>query len=321
MKSFLLKLKLSLREMWVLLSIIAVLFIGMTFASPYFLKTDNIMNIIQNISTQGITAIGMTIVIIAGGIDLSVGGVLCLSAWICASLIKSGVPWGYGVLVAFAVAIIWGLVNAFAIAIIGVPPMIATLATMYMSRGLQVVISGAKTLTGFPEAFQFIGNGYLFKVIPMPAFLTVVLFILGALFMNRTILGRNVYAVGGNKEAARVAGINTTGVIIFTYIISAVLSCCAGLIFVARTNSAPSTLGNQIEMKAIMGAVIGGTSVTFGGKGTIMGTFIGVLIVGLIINAMDLLGLSSYWQQFVQGTCVLIAVTFETLRSKIAIKK
>lgn len=321
MKSILVKFKLSLREIWVLLSIILVLSVVMSFASPHFLKTTNLMNILQNISTQGITAIGMTIVIIAGGIDLSVGGVLCLSAWVCASIMKSGVPWGYGMLVALAVAVVWGAINAFSVAIIGIPPMIATLATMYMTRGLQTVISAAKTLNGFPESFQFIGDGYIFDIIPMPALLTVLLFILGALFMSRTILGRNIYAVGGNKEAARIAGINTTGVIMFTYIISAVLACCAGLIFVARTDSAPSTLGNQIEMKAIMGAVIGGTSVTFGGKGTIFGTFIGVLIVGLIINAMDLLGLSSYWQQFVQGTCVLMAVTFETLRSKIAMKK
>jgi ribose/xylose/arabinose/galactoside ABC-type transport system permease subunit len=196
-----------------------------------------------------------------------------------------------------------------------IPPMIATRAMMNMTRGLQTVISRGTTLTGLPESFQFIGQGLLFGIIPLPAIIIVVFYLSASWFMSRTILGRNIYAVGGNPEAARVAGIRNTRVIFFAYILCSVLACIAGLIFVSRTNSAPATLGNNLEMRAIMAAVIGGTSVTFGGKGKIMGTFLGVIIVGLITNALDLLGVSAYYQQFIQGVLVLSVVILEAIRT------
>lgn len=303
------------------LAIILAFLIIMPIASPYFLNVKNMMNILQNISLQGITAIGMTMVIITGGIDISTGGVCAFTAWIAASLMKSGTNWMLACIFAILIAAICGSINAFAIGIMKIPPMIATLAMMNMTRGLQTVISRGATLTGLPQSFQVIGQGSLFGVIPLPAIIIVLFYLAAEWFMKRTILGRNIYAVGGNPEAARVAGIKNNRVLFFSYIMCSILACIAGLIFVSRTNSAPATLGNNLEMKAIMAAVIGGTSVTFGGKGKIMGTFLGVIIVGLITNALDLLGVSAYYQQFIQGVLVLSVVILEAIRSMRAARK
>ena len=317
MKSF----KQFLAEDWMRLMIIAAFLVIMPFATPYFLQMKNMMNILQNISLQGITAIGMTMVIITGGIDISVGGVMAFSVWVSASLMKSGLNWGFACLVALGIAAVCGAINAFSVGVMRIPPMIASLAMMNMTRGLQTVISRGTTLTGLPEGFLVIGQGMVLDVIPLPAIFIVLLYILAALFMSKTIMGRNIYAVGGNPEAARVAGIKNTRVLFFAYIACAVFATVAGLIFISRTNSAPSTVGTNLEMKAIMAAVIGGTSVTFGGKGKIMGTFLGVIIVGLITNALDLLGVSAYYQQFIQGVLVLLVVFLEAIRSNRAARQ
>lgn len=321
MKEKTLKFKAMFGEDIVRLAIILVFIIVMSFASPYFMKMKNMMNILQNICLQGITAIGMTMVIITGGIDISVGGVCAVSAWIAASLMKSGMNWAAACFCAIIIAAFCGSVNAFSIGVMKIPPMIATLAMMNMTRGLQTVISRGTTLTGLPESFQVIGQGSILKVIPIPAVIIVILYLLAAWFMNRTIVGRSIYAVGGNPEAARVAGIKNARILFFSYIMCSVFACVAGLVFVSRTNSAPSTLANNLEMKAIMAAVIGGTSVTFGGKGKILGTFLGVIIVGLMTNALDLLGVSAYYQQFIQGVMVLLVVFLEAVRSNRAAKQ
>lgn len=314
------KLRAKLSDDIVRLGIIAVFFLVMPIASPYFFNMRNMMNILQNISLQGIAAIGMTMVIITGGIDISVGGVMAFCAWISASLMKSGIPWGIAVFICLGIAVLCGGINAFSIGVMKIPPMIATLAMMNMTRGLQTVISRGSTLTGLPESFQTIGQGMLFGTVPLPAIIILLMYAGASWFMNRTITGRNIYAVGGNPEAARVAGIKNKRVLFFAYITCSVFATIAGLIFISRTNSAPATLGTNLEMKAIMAAVIGGTSVTFGGKGKIWGTFLGVVIVGLITNALDLMGVSAYYQQFIQGVLVLAVVMLEALRARHAAK-
>lgn len=308
-------------EDWMRLAIILAFLVFMPLASPHFFSIRNFMNILQNISLQGITAIGMTIVIITGGIDISVGGVMALCAWVAAWNMKNGVTWPAACAVAFALAVVCGGINAFSIGVMRIPPMIATLAMMNMTRGMQTVISRGRSLTGLPEDFHFIGQGMAFGVIPLPAILIVVFYIVASWFMRRTVTGRSVYAVGGNPEAARVAGIKNTRILFFAYIVCAVLATIAGLIFISRTNSAPSKLGDLLEMKAIMAAVIGGTSVTFGGKGKIIGTLLGVVIVGFITNALDLLGVSAYYQQFIQGLLVLVVVFLEAIRSSRAARR
>ena len=295
------------------LAIVIAFFILMPLISPYFLQMKNIMNILQNVSLQGITAIGMTIVIITAGIDISVGGVMAMSTWIAALLMKNGIAWPVAVMCCLVIAGICGAVNAFSVGVMKIPPMIATLAMMNMTRGLQTVISKGKTLTGLPESFQSIGQGLIWKVIPFPVVIVIILYIAASWFMDNTIMGRKIYAVGGNPEATRIAGIHNRRVLFFAYICGSVFAAIAGIIFISRTNSAPSTLGINLEMKAIMAAVIGGASVTHGGKGRIFGTFLGVIIVGLITNALDLLGISAYYQQFIQGLLVLIVVLLDAV--------
>lgn len=296
------------------LAIVLAFFMLMPIISPYFLQMKNIMNILQNVSLQGITAIGMTIVIITAGIDISVGGVMAMSTWIAALLMKNGVAWPFAVVCCLGIAGVCGAVNAFSVGVMKIPPMIATLAMMNMTRGLQTVISKGKTLTGLPESFQGIGQGLIWKVIPLPAVIVIILYIAADWFMNNTIMGRKIYAVGGNPEATRIAGIHNKRVLLFAYVCGSVFAAIAGIIFISRTNSAPSTLGVNLEMKAIMAAVIGGASVTHGGKGKISGTFLGVIIVGLITNALDLLGVSAYYQQFIQGFLVLLVVLLDAVR-------
>lgn len=303
------------------LAIVISFFVLMPIVSPYFFQIRNLMNILQNVSLQGITAIGMTIVIIAAGIDISVGGVMAMSTWIAASLMKNGMDWPFAVISCLLIAGICGSINAFSVGVMRIPPMIATLAMMNMTRGLQTVISKGKTLTGLPESFQFIGQGLVLGVIPFPAILIIIFYIAASWFMNNTIIGRRIYAVGGNPEASRVAGINNVRILFFAYICGSLFAAIAGIIFISRTNSAPSTLGFNLEMRAIMAAVIGGTSVTHGGKGKIFGTFLGVIIVGLITNALDLLGVSAYYQQFIQGLLVLMVVMLDAVRSMHQSKK
>jgi ribose/xylose/arabinose/galactoside ABC-type transport system permease subunit len=317
----LLKLKTVFAEDLVRLGIIAVFLIVMPIATPYFLSIRNFMNILQNISLQGITAIGMTIVIITGGIDISVGGVMAFCVWIAAALMKNNIPWPAAMTTSLVIATACGSLNAFSVGVMRIPPMIASLALMNMTRGLQIVISHGTTLTGLPEGFQFIGQGLVFGIIPLPAIFIVAFYVIAVWFMDHTIIGRSIYAVGGNPEAARVAGIKNTHILFFAYITCSIFATIAGLIFVSRTNSAPATVGVNLEMKAIMAAVIGGTSVTFGGKGKIFGTLLGVIIVGLISNSLDLLGVSAYYQQFIQGLLVLAVVFLEAIRSARAARK
>ncbi|MDO4275614.1 MAG: ABC transporter permease [Eubacteriales bacterium] len=303
------------REQSMLLIIILVIFIAMTFASPYFLTFNNITNIIQYISVYGITAIGMTMVILTGGINLSVGGTLALSSWFAAYLMLKGTPWFLAMLAALAVGAAVGAINGFAVARVGIPPLIVTLALEQMARGAHLVFSKGKPLYGLPEGFLKVGAGKVFGI-PMSVIWTIVLFIIFGLFLTHTSLGRTIYAVGGNPTATRIAGVNNSKVILFVYVIAGMLSTFAGLVLIARLDSCPVSIAKGLDMSAITGCVIGGCSVTCGGKGKIFGTFLGIIIMGLIQNALDLLNVSAYYQQFIQGVVILLAVTLDAMRNQ-----
>lgn len=302
-------------EQLMLLAIIVAIVLAMTFASPYFLTFNNITNIIQYISVYGITAIGMTMVILTGGINLSVGGTLALSAWFAAFLMLQGVPWIIAMAAALAVGALVGAINGVAVSMIGIPPLIATLALEQITRGIHLVFSKGKPLYGLPKAFLNVGAGRIGPV-PMSVVWTILLFIVFGLFLANTKLGRTIYAVGGNPTATRIAGVNNNKIILFVYIITGMLCTFAGLVLIARLDSCPVTIASKLEMSAITGCVIGGCSVTCGGKGKLFGTFLGIIIMGLIQNALDLLNVSAYYQQFIQGLVILLAVTLDALKSK-----
>ncbi len=237
-----------LREQMVLLTIIIVFAIAMSIASPYFLRITNLINIVQYVSVYGITAIGMTMAILTGGINLSVGGTLALSAWVCAFCLLGGVPWPVAGLICLGIGLLVGLVNGVAVAIIGIPPLIATLALEQVTRGLQLVFSKGKPLYGFPGAFLEFGAGRVLWGIPMPVVWTVVLFIIFSFFLARTSFGRTIYAVGGNPVATRIAGINNNKVIIIVYIMAGLFASFAGIILISRMDSAPAAIAQGLDM-------------------------------------------------------------------------
>lgn len=309
----------SVREQAALLVIILLFCIGMSIASPYFLKISNLINIVQYVSVYGITAIGMTMVILTGGINLSVGGTLAISSWVCAFSLLRGVPWPVAILFAVIIGGLVGAVNGFAVAKIGIPPLIGTLALEQITRGLQLVFSKGRPLHGFPDAFLEFGAGRVFGVIPMPVIWTLLLFLFFAWFLSRTCFGRNIYAVGGNPTATKIAGINNSRVITIVYVLAGMFAAFAGVILIARMDSAPSAIAIGLDMQAITACVIGGASVTCGGKGTLFGTFLGIVMMGLIQNSLDLLNVSAYYQQFVQGLVILAAVSIDALRNSNAV--
>lgn len=306
------------KEQLVLLAIIVCFSTFMSIASPYFLKASNLINIVQYVSVYGITAIGMTMVILTGGINLSVGGTLALSAWVCAYSMVNGVSWPVACLICLAIGVAVGVVNGFAVSCIGIPPLIATLALEQITRGLQLVFSKGKPIWGFSETFLDFGAGKMFGI-PMPVIWTIVLFLVFSFFLAKTRLGRTIYAVGGNPSATRIAGINNRRVIILVYVLGGLLASFAGIILIARMDSAPAAIAQGLDMQAITACVIGGASVTCGGKGRLIGTFLGIIIMGLIQNSLDLLNVSAYYQLFAQGMVIFLAVSLDALRNSEAI--
>lgn len=304
----------NISEQIVLLAIIVVIIVAMSISSPYFLSVRNAMNIVQYVSTYGIIAIGMTMVILTGGINLSVGGTLALSVYIAAQCMLTGMPWPAAVLICLLIGAFVGIVNGFSVAVLKIPPLIATLAIEQITRGIHLGLAQGAPLHGFPQGFLGIGAGNLFGI-PMAVVWTIGLFLFFGFFLAKTRTGRLVYAVGGNPEATRIAGINNKSLITTVYVFAGMLCSMAGIIVVGRMNSVAVSIAQGIDMQAITACVLGGASVTIGGKGKVSGTFLGILIMGLIQNSLDLLNVSAYWQKFIQGLILLIAVSLDAVRT------
>ncbi len=282
--------------------------------TPVFLTRFNLLNVLLQSSIQGIVAIGMTFVILTAGIDLSVGSVVALAGVIMALLLHAGVPvWAVLVLnLAFGAAV--GAFHAFSITRIGMAPFIVTLATMAMARGLTMVLSDGKTIFNFPPSFEFFGAGQI-----GPISVAVILFLayalLAELLLRGTVLGRNIYAVGSNPKAAALSGIYTNRVLYFVYIVSGVSCALAGLVLTGRLDSAMPTAAMGYELDAIAAVIIGGASL-MGGKGTILGTIIGVLLIGVINNGMNLMNVPPFWQSFLKGAVIFLAVMIDSLKNR-----
>ena len=273
--------------------------------SPAFRTLSNVQNILQQISVNGIMAIGMTLVIITAGIDLSVGSVLALSAVVATSFAQGNhpllVPVGLGVLT----GLVCGAVNGVLIAKRRLAPFIVTLAMMTVARGLALVYTSGRPEINLTDAYDQIGGG---SVGPAVIFFVVVL--LGAFILHYTRFGRYVYAVGGNELAAKVSGVNTDRVLIWVYAFTGALAGVAGIVESSRIMSGEPSAGEGYELNAIAAVVIGGTSLS-GGVGSIAGTIIGVLIIGVMNNGLDLLNVSSYWQLVVKGLIIVCAVLLD----------
>lgn len=280
-----------------------------------FLTPKNMFNILRQNASNLFLATGMTMVIILGGIDLSVGSVIALSGVVAAGcVVNFGLPEAVGFAAAIAVGAIVGMFNGFVICKTDIPPFIVTLASMNITKGIALVLTGGAPIRCMTDAFKFPGAGYVGSV-PTPVILMVVIFVIAALMINRTQLGRHIYAVGGNVQAARFSGINVQKVKFIVYAYTGLMAGIAGVVIASRLYSGQPTAGDGAEMDAIASVVVGGTSMS-GGSGRIGGTLIGVLIIGVLNNGLNLLGVDSNFQYVVKGLVILLAVYIDFLRNK-----
>ena len=283
--------------------------------SEYFLTIKNLFNVLRQISTNLLLACGMTMVIILGGIDLSVGSVIALSGVIAAGCVsRYGMPIAPSMIVGILIGVIFGLFNGFVISKTTIPPFIVTLATMNIARGLAGVYTGGSPVRVVSKEWQWIGAGYA-AGIPVPVIIMAIVFVISLLILNRTKIGRYIYAVGGNDMAARFSGINVSKVKFFVYTYSGIMAGLAGIILGSRMYSGQPTAGEGAEMDAIAAVVVGGTSMA-GGSGKLGGTLIGALIIGILNNGLNLMNVNSFWQTVVKGVVILLAVTIDFFRNK-----
>ena len=282
--------------------------------TPYFLTVSNLLNVAQQISINAIIAVGMTFVIITAGIDLSVGSLVAFSGVVLASVLQAGVPLPIAILVGLGVGLFCGMINGLLITQGRIPPFISTLGMMSVARGAALLYTKGRPVSGFSENFRYLATGEIFHI-PVPVIIMGVVCILAHFVLNRTKLGRYAYAIGGNEEAAILSGINVKLYKTMVYALCGLLSGLAALILTARLNSAQPIAGNMYELDAIAATVIGGTSL-MGGEGTVLGTLIGALIMGVLRNGLNLLGVSSFIQQIVIGSVIIIAVLMDMALKK-----
>ncbi|MCR4744874.1 MAG: ribose ABC transporter permease [Lachnospiraceae bacterium] len=283
--------------------------------SQYFVTVKNLFNVLRQISTNLLLACGMTMVIILGGIDLSVGSIIALSGVLAAGCVSR---YGMSIPAAFAVGvligIVFGLFNGFVISKTTIPPFIVTLATMNIARGLAGVYTGGSPVRVVSKEWQWVGAGYV-AGIPVPVIIMILVFIISILILNRTKMGRYIYAVGGNPLAARFSGIDVSQVKFLVYTYSGIMAGIAGIILASRMYSGQPTAGEGAEMDAIAAVVVGGTSMA-GGSGKLSGTLIGALIIGILNNGLNLMNVNSFWQTVVKGVVILLAVMIDFFRNR-----
>lgn len=288
-----------------------ILILIVSILNPSFLAPLNILNLLRQVAINALIAYGMTFVILTGGIDLSVGSILALSSTLMAGMIVSGLDPMLAILIGCLLGAVMGAVNGLLITKGKMAPFIATLATMTIYRGLTLVYTDGNPITGLGDSylFQLFGRGY-FLGLPVPAVTMMLAFAILWVILHKTPFGRQTYAIGGNEKAAWISGIKVSRLKIMIYSLAGLLAALAGAILTSRLNSAQPTAGTSYELDAIAAVVLGGTSLS-GGRGLIVGTLIGALIIGTLNNGLNLLGVSSFFQMVVKGIVIVIAVLID----------
>jgi ribose transport system permease protein len=305
---------LRVRELNVLIALIVVGAL-ISFATPYFLTTNNLMGVFRSFSLTAIMSIGMVMVIITGGIDLSVGSVMGLSSLVTALCFGSGLPTAVCVGAGLMVGVAFGTFNGLLITGIGLPPFIATLGSLSIGRGLMYIVTrGVPVTPDTPDIFSVLGQGYV-GLVPVPVVIMLVMMIGFSILMRRTRFGRHVYATGGNEQAARLSGVKTSRVKLIVYVLSGVIAALAGVISFSRYLSAEPASGFGAELDVIAAAAIGGASLS-GGVGSVFGAVIGAALAGIIANGVVLMNINTYAQQAITGAVILIAVSLDVLRNR-----
>ena len=305
---------------------LAFLFILLSIISPEFRTGSNLLNLLRQAAFNGLIAIGMTCVILSDGIDLSVGSVFALAAIICAKLLTNGVAAPLAILAALVIGTLLGLVSGILVAKFRLQAFIATLITMTAYRGLAMIITDGKPISRLAASIESDGGAFLFKAlgkgnlliaetvkIPLPAIILIAFFALFFFVLNKTTYGRRVYATGSNAVCAKLVGVNTVKIKMSVYAISGFLAALAGLMMISRVDSAQPTLGDGYELDAIAAVALGGTSMS-GGRGKITGTIAGVLIIAVLNNGLNILGVTSYYQDVIKAIVILVAVLSDRKR-------
>ncbi len=302
-----------------------LMFVAMTILSGNFATKDNLFNVARQISVNICISVGMTMVILTGGIDLSVGSMLAFTGAVAAGFLKNGIELpGMNLFVGFTLlGVIWislvaggflGWFNGMVITKFKVPPFVATLAMLTIARGLTMLYTRGFPVTQLGDQFTYLGTGW-FLGMPMPVWISILVIVLSSFFMNKTRTGRYIYAIGGNERAALLSGVKVNRVKVIVYMLAGVLSGIAGLLVTARLDSAQPNAGFGYELDSIAAVVIGGTSLS-GGKGSIIGTVIGAGIIGVLNNGLVLLNVSPFWQQVIKGFVILLAVIIDRMQKK-----
>lgn len=293
---------------------LVLLVIGISAVSPEFRTWNNFLSLLRQSSINGLIAFGMTCVILTDAIDLSVGSVLALSTALCAGMITAGVPAGLAMILALVIGALLGTVSGLLVTKGRLQPFIATLITMTVYRGLTMIFTNGKPISNLGDSFvlKLVGKGNFYRI-PIPVILLILIFLLFFFMLNKTTFGRAVYATGSNEKCAKLAGVNIHKTKIIAYAISGFMASLSGLILLSRLGSAQPTLGTGYELDAIAAVALGGTSMS-GGRGKIYGTFIGVLIIAVLNNGLNILGVSSYYQDVIKGLVILIAVLSDRKR-------
>ena len=294
--------------------ILVIEFVIFSLASKSFLTLGNILSVGRQMSFTGIAAIGMTLVMLTGGIDISVGSMLAMAGVLCAKLSADvGLPLWIAVVITLLIGALFGLINGAAVTRLHIPALIATLATQTILKGIAYLLTNAVPVKNLSATYKFLGQGYILGVIPVPLIITVALYVLAWWYLDKTYLGRRVYLSGGNEEAARLSGINTKWTITGTYVFSGVFAAIAGVLMAARLGSGQPSVGSGFEMDVITATVLGGISVN-GGKGKVVNVFVGACIMGVLANGMTMLNINQYLQWIINGLVLLFAVTMSNLR-------
>ncbi|MCA8111202.1 ABC transporter permease [Burkholderia cepacia] len=291
-----------------------VVCIAMMIASPSFLSAANLENVLRQVSINAIIAVGMTCVILTGGIDLSVGSVMALSGTLAAGLMVAGVNAVAALAIGIAVGLGFGFLNGLFVAFAGMPPIIVTLATMGIARGLALIYTGGYPIDGLPDWVAFFGSGKVFGI-QAPVLIMLAVYAIAWLLLDRMPFGRYVYAIGGNEQATRLTGVRVARVKLIVYTLAGLTSALAAIVLAGRLMSGQPNAGVGFELDAIAAVVMGGTSIS-GGRGAILGTLVGALLLGVLNNGLNMIGVNPYVQNVIKGGIILLAIYISRERSR-----
>lgn len=292
------------------------LFIILSIVTDNFLTATNLINVVRQIAVTAIAALGTAFVIQGGEIDLSQGNLAALTGCVCAKLmVDGGMSISVAILLALLIGIVCGLIVGFIVAVIKVPAFIATLGMQYVYQGLTLVVTNSKPITGLPEQFQELGRGYILGL-PVPTIITAVLFAIGFFVFRYMAFGRNVLATGENYNAAELSGINVVLTKVMIFVVSSAMAAIAGFVLTARLASGQPTAGSDLSLQAISAVYVGGTA-----GGNALNTLGGALVIGLINNGLNLMGVNAYWQKVALGVIIVIAVSLDAIRKNKSLKK